>query len=238
MILLALLLLLADVQWTRAVLTQKGNSQDTPDPHPLAYYKDQWLREYGLRGVAEPVGSVESYPIIDVLYKQNSAATMKSILVKVGPDEYREIFSLNAYYAGVSLSRSRIIGDVLVTMDPDGGNGGSCWEQYWRFDRSGPHLLDFSRIGKAIMAAVPSNTNFQMTCSALDVEARQIRTNVQKNDARCHACGWVGQVTARFRLDGPVLQPVSVRFEPKQMACHNAVHRLTLKESGTVLARN
>jgi len=102
----------------------------------------------------------------------------KSILVETGPSEYREIFHLQSL-VNIQPTASRIVHTgkeaVLMTMTSGGGNGGCCFEGYWRFDSSGPHALDFSAV----------------TCFALDLGGREIVTHAQKSDAECHACGGV-----------------------------------------------
>jgi len=180
---------------------------------------------YSIRGAVKPVAVVAGYPILDVLYyvstpdtQNNTQVSWKSILVQVGPDLYREIFHLQTSGPAPSIQPSRIVQSgnepVLMTMDRDGGNGGGCWEGYWWFDRSGPHSLDFSRLQTAIKDRLPENARFNGSCSNLDLSAQQVKSAVQKSDARCHACDWVGEVTAAFRLDGPTVEPVSVNFKP------------------------
>jgi hypothetical protein len=172
-----------------------------------------------IRVEVKPVGDLAGYRILDVMYSVNGGGvTWKSILVQTGADSYREIFHLQATYIENSLAPSRIVRSgnegVLVTMDRDGGNGGGCWEGYWWFDSSGPHALDFSRLLPAISKYTPPNTSVNISCMNLDLGSEQVRSPVQSSDARCRACDIQGQVTARFRLKGPVAEPVSVIFKP------------------------
>lgn len=184
----------------------------------------QSAQQYAIRTVVKPVGVLAGYRILDVLYyvstranPTNDEVKWKSILVQVGPDRYREILHLQVFYTTVSLHPSRIIQSgkesVLATQDPDGGNGGGCWESYWWFDRSGPHSLDFSHLRAAIKDRVPENAIFDISCSTLDFSSERIRSGVRKYDAACHACGYLGEVTARFRLDGPIAEPMAVSFK-------------------------
>ena len=170
-------------------------------------------RKYTIRSMVKPVGVLAGYRVADVLYypsaqanPNRAAAKWKSILVQVGPNRYTEIFHLQAFYTTISVGSSRIIQSgnepVLVTMDPDGGNGGGCWEGYWWFDRSGPHPLDFSRLQGAIRerlaAADLADATVQISCSNLNLNSQQAKSGVQKAHAQCHACEWVGDLTARF----------------------------------------
>jgi hypothetical protein len=233
-------------QWNRTLYSGKGGSSDVPSPHSLGYFtRNPFLRDdgddlcsrcspadkaasariYTARSEVKPVGSLAGYRIVDVLYyigargePSPAQAKWKAILVQVGPDLYREIFHLSAYYTTISIAPSRIVqaGDerVLATMDSDGGNGGGCWEGYWWFDRLGPHALDFSPLEAAIRAGVPANTTMQVSCANLNLDAQEVRSGVQRTDAECHACGWIGSVIAKFRLDGATAIPVSITFQP------------------------
>jgi hypothetical protein len=187
-------------------------------------------KKYTIRSMVKPVGVLAGYRVVDVLYypsprpnASETGATWKSILVQTSTDRYTEIFHLQAFYTTASVEPSRIVqsGDepVLVTMDLDGGNGGGCGEGYWWFDSTGPHPLDFSRLETAIrerLSAVhQENARVQVSCSNLNLKLQQVNSGVQESHAQCHACDWVGRLTARFRLDGALVQPVAVDFYPE-----------------------
>ncbi len=187
--------------------------------------KAKSAQRYSIRTVVKPVGALTGFHILDVLYfvserdnPDGNEVKWKSILVQVGSDSYREIFHLQAFYTTVSIEPSRIIQSgserVLATFDSDGGNGGGCWEGYWWFDRSGPHSLDFSKLRSAINDRVPEKALFRISCSDLDLKSQQIHSGVQKAEARCGGCDYVGEVTARFRLDGFIAVPVAISFKP------------------------
>jgi hypothetical protein len=188
--------------------------------------KAKSAQRYSIRTEVKPVGVLGGYPILDVLYYVNSRETnakptdvkWKSILVQVGQNRFKEIFHLQAFYTTVSIEPSRIVQSgaerVLSTMDGDGGNGGGCWEGYWWFDRTGPHRLDFAALSVAIGERVPKRTYYQISCSYLDLEAQEVKAAVQKIPATCHACDWIGEFTARFRLDGASAVPLEIQFKP------------------------
>jgi len=237
-------------QWQRSVISGKGEFVDFPGAHPLSYFTaDPFLRDdgnefctlctpadkaesartYAIRSVVKPVGILGGFRIVGVLYYVHargdagaSAARWKSILVRVAPDTYREIFHLQAFYTTVSLGAARIVQSgaerVLATMDTDGGNGGGCWEGYWWFDDNGPHPLDFSPLEAAIRERLSKlheeNATFQVLCSNLDLSSQQVKAGIQKAHAQCHACDWIGEVTARIRLDGALVKPVAIEFQP------------------------
>jgi hypothetical protein len=97
--------------------------------------------------------------------------------------------------------------------------GGGCWEGYWWFDSTGPHPLDFSRLETAIRerlsVAHQEDARVQISCSNLNLNSQQVNSGVQKSHAQCQACDWVGKLTARFQLDGALVQPVAVEFYPE-----------------------
>jgi len=229
----------AAAQWQRVVWSGKGEFTDVPKPHPLSYFTaNPYLRDDGgdlggscappecsIRTVSKPVGLLAGYHIVDLLYYVSTRALpdddqvkWKFILVQVGPDLYKEIFQLQALYTTVSIAPSRIVDAgnerVLVSMDSDGGNGGGCWEGYWWFDASGPHALDFSRLTAAMKAAVPEETQFRASCGNLNLGSQQIQSWVQKSKPECQACDFVGDLTARFRIEGAVVEPLAVTFKP------------------------
>jgi hypothetical protein len=162
--------------------------RDVPVEHPLSYFtanpflrddgddlcvlctpegKAKSAQHYSIRTEVRTVGTLAGYRIVDVFYyvgsrEMNADLTdvkWKSILVQVGPDRFREIFHLSAFYTTVSIAPSRIIQSgterILATTDGDGGNGGGCWEGYWWFDKAGPHSLNFAGLSIAIEERVP-----------------------------------------------------------------------------------
>ena len=234
----------ASGQWSRVVFSGKGESTDIPSAHSLGYFtrspvlrddgddlcelctptgKAKSALKYSIRAAVRPVGNLAGYPVVDVLYSigsrgdPSSDVKWKSILVRVGPDSYREIFHLQAFYSTISIQPSSIVASgserVLATMDFDGGVAGDCWEGYWWFDRAGPHALDFSRLEAAMLNAVPKSTNFNVHCSNLDLKSQSVRSGVQKAHPECHACDWVGEVTAKFRLAGAIAEPTEITFK-------------------------
>ena len=182
-------------------------------------------QEHPIRPVVKTVGVLAGYRIVEVLYFLNSSvkpgqiqAGWKSILVQVGPDRYREIFHLQASGNPPPLQSSRILESggerVLTTMDFDGGVGGGCWEGYWWFDRSGPHDLDFSRLQAAMSERLPRGSQLgQITCSQLDLKSGRAQSAIQKVNAECAACDFLGEATAEFRLNGAIVEPVRVTFK-------------------------
>lgn len=180
-------------------------------------------QHYVITSEVKRLGSLAGFPVVQILYRvgprggaEPAEIRWKFLLVQTGKDLFREIYHLQAYYVVPPLKPAEIVkvGDeqVLATDDTDGGNGGGCWDGYWWFDSSGPHQLDFSAVRAAITKHVPSGATFWTTCWALHLDDEEIKSSVQSGDARCRACDTLGEVTARFRLDGAVAVPVSVKY--------------------------
>jgi hypothetical protein len=170
------------------------------------------------------VGVISGLPVLEVDYtftakNDDVIVTWISILVETGPKTYNEIYHLQAD-GGIALpiAPSRIVhvpgGDVLMINNSDGGNGGGCYEGYWRVTASGNTEIDFSPLRKAVQAHLPAGTTYTPSCGALDLDNQLLRSGVQKIKAECHACDWVGEITAHFRLEGNRAEPIDVAFKP------------------------
>ncbi len=145
----------------------------------------------------------------------------------VKPDRFEEVYHLQqeliAYVnpaSGVNEQQfkpSRIVAigkeSVLATYDSDGGNGSGCREGYWWFDTSGPHPVDFNPVYKAIGEKTPKDSTFTVGCWTIDLDDRQIHTDVRKINAECHACGQLGTATAEFDIVHGVAKPTKVEFD-------------------------
>lgn len=145
----------------------------------------------------------------------------KNLLVKLDTgDQYVEIYRLQA--AGglfMPLTSSVIYGAgpdaILGTSNPDTGNGGGCSDEYWWFDEAGARPVDFTPLDRAITAVLPPDTVYTSRCWALRPEKFQVESGVQKRDARCHACDWVGEIVATYQIKHGTALPVSVHFQPQ-----------------------
>ncbi|ADV81141.1 hypothetical protein [Terriglobus saanensis] len=144
----------------------------------------------------------------------------KSLLVKTG-NEYEEIYRLQSEYGtNPPLKDAAIYGvgpnAILGTYDRDSGNGGGCDDGYWWFDKAGVHLVDFSPLAQAIYRVIPKNSGYTPNCWALHPEKAELKSWVQEGDPKCHACGGLGMVEARYRIEHGIAIPVSVRFKPDE----------------------
>jgi hypothetical protein len=182
-------------------------------------------KNYAVTTEVRDVGTVSGFRVVAIFYEfvdrrkpDLGKMRWKSILVQTGRDKYVEIYHLQAYYLRAPLTPVKLVhvSDelVLMTQDSDGGNGGGCWEAYWWFDASGPLSIDFSLLVQEIRKHVPPDSKFWTTCWALHLEEQEVKSYVQKADARCRACDGLGEVTAHFRLNGARAEPTDVSFAP------------------------
>jgi hypothetical protein len=177
------------------------------------------------------VGIIEGFEILELTYTftpqkdpdNDLPQIWKSLLVKTGEGSYREIFHLQDYAQShltdpPKFEPSRIVRigtePVLMTRDSNGGNGGDCYEGYWWFDREGPHALDFAPMTAAISKKIPADAIFTSTCWALNLDRGELKSWVQKRDAKCHACGGLGEVTADLTLHNAQVEATNIHFQP------------------------
>ncbi len=232
---------------TRHVYSGKGESKDTPSPHPLRYWTDNPLAhddggdlcigcdwngkkltaaDWRATTSTTKLGELAGHTLLQILYTiHGDAATegigsdfqWKLLLEQVGPDAYLELYHLQPQGAEPHPASIVKVGgeSILASYDPDGGNGGGCWEGYWWFDKAGAHEVDFDPVYKAISKKTPPHTTFVTGCWTLHLPEQEIRTAAQLLSAQCHACGFVGNVTARFRLSGPIAEPLEIDFTPE-----------------------
>jgi hypothetical protein len=172
------------------------------------------------------LGQLAGHTLLQVDYTiQGDAATeetgsdfqWKLLLEQVGQDAYLEFYHLQPQGAAPHPASVVQVGaeSILASYDPDGGNGGGCWEGYWWFDKAGAHEIDFNPVYQAIRKKTPPGTTFTTGCWTLHLPEQEIRTAAQLISAQCHACGFVGDVTARFRLNGPVAEPLAIDYTPE-----------------------
>jgi hypothetical protein len=189
-------------------------------------------RDYQVQQKVTTLGTIADHRIVQVLTTihagprvatfggpgvDGSPAQWKSLLVGVGAERYVEIYGLQSNWGDYKIGSAAIYGSgsdsILGTYDPDGGNGGGCSDGYWWFDKAGAHPVDFTKLDDAIRRAIPKEGTYTPRCWALHAAEGNLESWVQRIDAKCHACGGLGTVHARYRIESGVAIPVSVRFE-------------------------
>jgi hypothetical protein len=140
----------------------------------------------------------------------------KSIIVETLPGMYREIFLLrnegSFWVWPPSTAGVMKAGDskVLFTNDSTSSRDMWCTGEFWVFEKSELTPVDFSAISAAIDKAVPAGTDTTTPmCAAVKLEKLEVRTDLQKANPECRACGYEGSVVVKFKLEGSRAVPVS-----------------------------
>lgn len=192
-------------------------------------------RDYQVQQKVTTVGTIADHRIVQVLTTIHAGprvatfggpgvdgppAQWKSLLVAVGAERYVEIYGLQSNWGLYKIGSAAIYGSgsdsILGTYDPDDGNGGGCSDGYWWFDKAGAHPVDFTKLDDAIRRAIPKEGTYTSRCWALHPGESNLESWVQRIDPKCHACGGLGTVHARYRMESGVAIPVSVRFEAEK----------------------
>jgi hypothetical protein len=242
LVLMNLLALQAGASWQRHVMTPKEERFDQPEPHPLAYFTehpmlrdesgdfcplcspDKRLAEAKKQKVASElrsVGTLGGLEVYDLFYrfKCEGCVDWKSILVKTGPDEYREIYHREPTqvdaHAGpsfiVNVRQDKLLGARYMV----GGNKGEYEDDYYWFDKNGPVLVDFGPVRVAARSVLP--------------KGRNLWGGGDDNGPRTMALAmfkfWVldkdnwgrggGAVEVRFRLDQGRVIVTGTKYDPK-----------------------
>jgi hypothetical protein len=103
------------------------------------------------------VGTIRGLRIYDVFYRFNGEGSRdwKSILVRTGPDNYREIYH-NQPNEGVANPSFLIkIGEETALGVKDNEYRLDVMEAYWCFNASGPEQLDFEPVWEAAGKVIP-----------------------------------------------------------------------------------
>jgi hypothetical protein len=191
---------------------------------------------YAFRSKASTIGTLSGHKIVQVItsiYPRNEVISSgwsnvgdpdnqwKTLLVQSGDsEEYVELYRVQREGGSIGpFAPAAIYGSgpdaILTTSDPLGGNGAGCTDGYWRFDEAGAHPVDFSPLLKAINRAIPRNTVYTSNCWAMNPAQSELKAPIQRADAKCHACGWIGEVRARYKIEHGAALPVSVHFTPQ-----------------------
>jgi hypothetical protein len=107
------------------------------------------------------VGTLQAFEIYDLFYRFECEGCVdwKSILVKTGPDEYREIYHLQPTQVDSHADASFIVNvgedKLLGTRYNVGGNKGIYRDDHYWFDKTGPVLVDFAPVRAAARSALP-----------------------------------------------------------------------------------
>lgn len=143
----------------------------------------------------------------------------KSILIETRPGIYRELLLLKneggfwSWPAGTSEVLDAGETKLLVSSDNTMDRDMPCTGEIWILGESGATRADFSEVEATIKKTVPRGAqDITPMCAAVDIGKLEVRSNIQKADPECSACGFEGQVVLKFRFDGPRAIPVSAKL--------------------------
>jgi len=224
--------------WKRYVTTPKGAWFDSPAPQPLAHFTryPALLDMSGdfcylcspekklstAKATKEPkaevheVGSIGGWTIYDVFYRFQSegAIDWKSILVRTGPDEYREIYHDEPAEGKPNPSFLIKIGEETVVGVRDNAYRMDLLEEYWCFDAGAPLQLSFKPVWKAARSAIPAdsliieNPNGPGNFPNLAISAPVLAPR----GAPC--CEILGAVRVAFTMERCAISVSGVEFRP------------------------
>jgi hypothetical protein len=239
---LALIVALAvtsQAEWRRQVYSGKGAWSDTPQPHSLSYFtQDPLLRDdandfcmsctqaekatlhlkFKARAELHRIGTLGGFPLFDVLYyfEQKDTPDWKFVLVRTGPDQYREIFHVQRTQTDQQVGFSSLIkaGNeiILSTRAFAGGNQGIQYGNYFWFDKNGPVMVDVD--GPIRLAAEPLLPKGKELYGVWDIRLPALTASLPvrgENDMRCCTGG---SVAIKFKLDQGLLVVTESHYVP------------------------
>jgi hypothetical protein len=237
-ILAVLLVIPAAAEWRRHVLTAKDGWFDTPQPHPLAYFvRDPFLRDDGndfcisctpgekatlylkikSRTDVQRIGVLNGFALYDVLYYfgESDSPDWKAVLVKVGPDQYREIFHVQRTQVDEHVGPSRFVNagqeQLLSTVAFAGGNRGMEYGDYFWLSKNGPVIVDTSTFLKATHSVLP-NEKTEYGQPHIDFPTLTARIwAISEGEYSC--CGG-GVVEMKFQLQQGRIAIGETRYDP------------------------
>ena len=237
MLWIALLAIPALAQWQRQVSTPKSWFVDSPAPHPLSYFtqypslRDEdhnfcylCLPEKSLaaaklrndRAEVKLVGRIRGLEIYDVFYSfegESAEPDWKSILVRVQPGQYREIWHYQRTEGRIWPSHLvRVGNETLLGLMDDCYRQDIVQEIFW-FGKNGPVSVDFSPVWKAAEAVVPKDTTvWPRYDGRTDLPAGRIDVGMFTEPA--WRCCTAGVVEVRFELSNGRVVIKSSRLDP------------------------
>ena len=233
--LILLLTLPAAAQWPRMVFGPKGGGVDNPPPHSLKYFTEyprlrdesryfcprctpeqrlaeakQEKAQTDLRLVAM-LGEISVYDLF-YYFGGNVEPEWKSLLVRTGPDEYREIYHDQPTSGKVENSFMIEAGESTLVGVVDEVHKQEEQEHYFLIDQRGVIRLDFGPVWDAAQKLVP------------DVEVMRGHVNGRRNfpamaipvgliDPERNRCCGKGVVTVAIKLDRGRVVVIGTKYD-------------------------
>jgi hypothetical protein len=222
--------------WKCHIIADDDDSTFEPaEPHPLKYFTTTRLQEMrkriageqgvepsqglvGMGGSVRELGRIAGFSIEEVRYNfaDQPRFNAKSILVKTGSDEYREIYHLEATPMG-QVHETVLIGagltNILFTMYRTSGHPGSAfYDRFW-IGKDGPVRADFKPIWQAVEKVVPKESFILDASVSSSAPTLTLSARIQdyNNDA---ASGHLGYADVRFNLNRGRAVVVGAKYQP------------------------
>jgi hypothetical protein len=233
---------MATAEWHRFVTMRKGSWEDTPAPQPLSYftrYPSLRIEEDKVLGTPEQrlaaakkvkartelhlIGNINGFPVYDLFsyvespYSSNGGSPdWKSILVKTGPDRYREIYHDEPNEGKVMPSFLRQLGGETVLGAFDNQYRMDAAEEFWCFSMGVPIRLNLEPLWQAAMKATPAD-QYTLAGSpfARVIHSDSVSVNTFQN-CNMPRCASRGRVHVKFKMQQCSLRVVSSEFEPQE----------------------
>jgi hypothetical protein len=174
--------------WPRTMNAGKGDWVDSPPPHPLAYYQvdpclrpesDNLFTAFGCIPTTEAkelerraktttqvteIGRIGGFMVYDLWYSTGMYNTpgqrdLRSVLIKTGSDEYRELDVFELFGYPDAFPASQIVQmdgqELLIVEAHNGGNNNHIFKTPYIFREGGPEKADFSAVDKTVKALLP-----------------------------------------------------------------------------------
>ncbi len=139
----------------------------------------------------------------------------KSILVKTGPDRYREIYHDEPNEGKVMPSFLRQLGGETVLGAFDNQYRMEAAEEFWCFSMGVPIRLNFEPLWQAATKATPAGQYTLTGPLARSVLPDSVSVTTFENCNMPH-CSIGGAVRVKFKMQQCSLMAVSSEFEPKE----------------------
>lgn len=228
--------------WTRYVNTVITSWTDSPAAHSLSYFqvdpcarsdpKDRFLQcpsgpaasGLSVRTELRKVGDFGSLAVYDLVYldgegtREAEPVRLRSVLVKVGPDSFRE---LHVQEANGSVLPTKIIQAgaqrIMMLKFEDGGNHRIVYEDYFIATDGGLQRLDFAPVIAEAKKVVPKDeftyqptTNYGLDALVYSIGTEKKGKNIGKKAGCCD-----GRVRVPFKIENGIVIPGKPEYTPR-----------------------
>jgi hypothetical protein len=221
-----------------------GSRTDSPPARSLSYFqvdpcarsdpKDRFLQcpisppaatgsDGRIRTELRKVGDVGSFGVYDLVYLYGDATSgtrpiqLRSVLVKVGPDSFREVHVQEANGAVLPTAIMQAGQQrIIMVKSEDGGMYRIVYEDYFFLTSGGLQRLDFEPVVAAAEKAVPKDEfTYQPTTSyGLGTLVYSIGTEKKGKNVSAKVGCCDGRIEVPFKIENGKLIPGKAKYTP------------------------